>query len=38
MKYLDAFTLTQEVKRGKGFPDVYQLAAEKLSLKPEQCI
>ena len=38
MKYFDAFTVTQEVKRGKGFPDVYQLAAEKLSLKPEQCV
>lgn len=38
MKYFDAFTVTQEVRRGKGFPDVYQLAAEKLSLKPEQCV
>ena len=38
MKYFDAFTVTQEVRRGKGFPDVYQLAAEKLSLKPKQCV
>ena len=38
MEYFDAFTVTQEVKRGKGFPDVYQLAAEKLSLKSKQCV
>lgn len=36
--YFDAITITGEVKRGKSFPDVYLLAAEKLEVSPEQCI
>ena len=28
----DCFVSTEQVKRGKGFPDVYELAAEKLGL------
>lgn len=36
--YFDAITITGEVKRGKSFPDVYLLAAEKLGVSPNQCI
>ncbi len=36
--YFDSITLTNEVSRGKNFPDVYLLAAEKLGIKPEECI
>ncbi|WP_055666409.1 HAD family hydrolase [Desnuesiella massiliensis] len=36
--YFDAITITGEVKRGKSFPDVYLLAAEKLGVSPDQCI
>lgn len=36
--YFDAITITSEVKRGKNFPDVYLLAAEKLGVAPENCI
>ncbi len=34
----DAFVTVDEVPRGKGFPDVYEKAAERLSLLPEQCV
>lgn len=33
----DAFTSSQEVARGKGFPDVYELAAERIGLKAADC-
>ncbi|MFT5873790.1 MAG: HAD superfamily hydrolase (TIGR01509 family) [Clostridium sp.] len=36
--YFDSITLTDEVSRGKNFPDVYLLAAKKLGVKPEECI
>ena len=36
--YFDSITLTDEVSRGKNFPDVYLLAAEKLGVNPEECI
>lgn len=36
--YFDVITTTDEVSRGKNFPDVYLLTAEKLGLKPEACI
>jgi HAD superfamily hydrolase (TIGR01509 family) len=36
--YFDSITLTSEVCRGKNFPDIYLLAAEKLGVKPEECI
>ncbi len=32
-----SFTETSEAARGKNFPDVYLLAAERLGLKPENC-
>ncbi|MEI8199593.1 MAG: HAD family phosphatase [Eubacteriales bacterium] len=34
----ESFTMLQEVSRGKGFPDIYLLAAQKLSLLPEECV
>ncbi|WP_124101132.1 HAD family phosphatase [Ruminococcus sp. Marseille-P6503] len=33
----DCFASTDQVKRGKGFPDVYELACGGISLKPEDC-
>lgn len=35
--YFDAFTIQDEVARGKGFPDIYLKAAEKLGLQPSDC-
>ena len=35
--YFDAFTTVPEVARGKGFPDIYLLAARKLGLSPADC-
>lgn len=34
----DCFVSTEQVKRGKGFPDVYELAAEKLGLEARDCV
>lgn len=34
----DAFTSADEVQRGKTFPDIYLLAANKLGVPPAQCI
>ena len=34
----DAFTSTDEVDRGKTFPDVFLLAAKKLGLEPHECV
>jgi len=34
----DAIASTEEVKRGKTFPDVFVLAAQKLHLPPQACI
>ncbi len=34
----DNFTQTDEVERGKGFPDVYYRAAEKCNINPKHCI
>ena len=33
----DAFTTVNEVKRGKGFPDIYWKSVEKLGLAPGDC-
>ncbi|MDD2955797.1 MAG: HAD family phosphatase [Oscillospiraceae bacterium] len=35
--FFDAFTTVTEVPRGKGFPDIYLLAAQKLGLEPGEC-
>ncbi|MBQ4094920.1 MAG: HAD family phosphatase [Oscillospiraceae bacterium] len=34
----DAFACTEETERGKGFPDVYLLAAQRLGVKPCDCV
>ncbi|AJA49823.1 haloacid dehalogenase, IA family protein [Clostridium pasteurianum DSM 525 = ATCC 6013] len=34
----NAITTTDEVVRGKNFPDIYLLAAEKLNIHPKNCI
>jgi len=36
--FFDSITTTDEVTRGKDFPDVYLLAAKRLDLKPEECV
>jgi HAD superfamily hydrolase (TIGR01509 family) len=36
--YFDCITTTNEVNRGKNFPDVYLLCAEKLEVAPAKCI
>lgn len=36
--YFDSITITDEVSKGKNFPDVYLLAAKKLNVSPENCI
>lgn len=36
--YFDFFASTEQVKRGKGFPDVYLFACEGLEESPERCI
>ncbi|MGN0343101.1 MAG: HAD family hydrolase [Roseburia sp.] len=37
-EYFDVLVQTEEVPKGKGFPDVYQEAARRLGLKPSQCV
>jgi len=36
--YFDSITITDEVERGKNFPDVYLLAAQKVNASPENCV
>ncbi|WP_455267405.1 HAD family hydrolase [Ruminococcus sp.] len=38
LECFDCFVSTEQVKRGKGFPDVYELAAEKLGLDAQDCV
>ena len=37
-KYFDEIVCSSMVKNGKPEPDIYLLAAEKLGLKPQECI
>lgn len=37
-EFFDCFCSTDEVNRGKEFPDVFVLAAQKLMVPPEDCI
>lgn len=37
-EYFDVITTTNEVSRGKNFPDIYLLSAQKLGVFPEECI
>lgn len=36
--FFNAITTTDEVKRGKDFPDIYLLTAKKLSTHPRNCL
>lgn len=36
--YFDSITTIDEVSRGKEFPDIYLLAAEKLNVAPQNCM
>ena len=38
LELFDAVTSTDEVARGKTFPDVFLLAAKKLGLQPQSCV
>ncbi len=38
LKYIDSVTTLDEVKRGKGFPDIYLKCCEKLNVSPEESI
>lgn len=37
LAYFDVMISGQNIKRGKPYPDIFELAAEKLGLKPEDC-
>lgn len=36
--YFDSFTQSDEVERLKGFPDIYEKAAERMGVPKEECI
>lgn len=36
--YFDSITITDEVDKGKDYPDIYLLAAKKLNINPENCL
>ena len=36
--YIDAYAFSSEVGVNKGNPDIYLLAAERLGIKPEECV
>lgn len=38
LELFDALTTTEEVPRGKGYPDIYLLAARKLGVPPGRCV
>ena len=38
LHYFDCITTTNEVSRGKNFPDVYLLCANKLNVDPKECV
>jgi len=37
-EYFDAITTLAEVKKGKGFADIYLKAAEKIGVTPSECV
>ena len=38
LNLFDNITTLSEVSRGKGFPDIYERAAEKMKLKNDECV
>jgi len=38
LDWFDALTSADEVARGKGYPDIFLLTAEKLGIPPERCV
>ena len=36
--YFDNISTLNEVNRGKGFPDIYDLAAKKMNVDPKKCV
>ncbi len=38
LQYLDFFVSNQDVTRAKPDPEIYQVAIDRLGLKPEQCL
>ncbi len=38
LKYFDSYTVITEVKRAKGFPDIYENAAAKIGLTASDCV
>lgn len=36
--WFDGFAYSHEVGRGKGFPDIYERAAERIGVSPERCL
>lgn len=36
--YFDIIVTVRDVKRGKGFPDIYELAAKKMNLLAKDCV
>ena len=38
LEKFEAFASVGEVERGKGFPDVYLLAAQRLGVSPSRCL
>lgn len=38
LQYFDEVVSADDVKRGKPFPDIYECACRRLSLKPEECV
>ena len=38
LSYFHSITTLSEVSRGKGFPDIYEKAAEKIQCLPKECV
>ncbi len=38
LKKFCPLTTIEEVERGKGFPDIYELAARKINVRPDRCM
>ncbi len=38
LEYFETIVTAKEVKRGKGFPDIYERAAEQMGVSPAECM